>query len=260
MLISMAVYSTESNGRAWMTVKTLDSLARTVDWERHRLVVIDNGSCKKVFEYYRRFEKIFPFYLIVSERNVGTARAVNKGWALREPGEHCVKMDDDVVFHQPEWADWIEDVFERDPQIGICGLKRNDLDESPFAEGSMQSTLRMLPHEKGQRWLVVEEVESVIGTCQGYSSALLDVIGYLTQPGVYGFDDSLSAVRAKVCGFKSAFLCGFEIDHIDPGGTPYTTWKRQVADTYFPDFRTKALLYESGVLLPKCDVEGRPTC
>lgn len=249
MLIATAVWDTIGNGRTWMTDATLHSLAETVDWSKHRLIVVDNGSCLETRELlgYEGLQGYpCPYTLMRNKENLGTAAAINRAWRHREPGEHCVKMDNDVTFHQAGWADRIEDVFERDPEIGICGLKRNDLEESPWAEGGYKSTIRMLPHERGQRWLIVEEVKHVIGTCQGYSSALLDKIGYLVQPALYGFDDSLSGVRARVAGFKSAFLCGFEIEHLDPGGDAYGQWKRDQAAQYFPDYNSAVLLYESG--------------
>lgn len=229
-LIGMAVFDTVENNRTDLTRRTLESLARTVDWNQHRLFVSDNGSCEATHAVYAGMEGKLPFEVIYNSENLGTANAINLAWRHREPGEPCIKMDNDVEIHQPCWASWMEDVFRRDPSIGICGLKRNDLAECPWSKNPWyKSEIRMLPHERGQRWLVVEEVLHVMGTVQGYSSALLDRIGYLYQPGLYAFDDSLAAVRAQATGFKSVFLHGFEIAHIDPGGTKYTEWKRQYA-------------------------------
>ena len=243
----MAVHDTEDNNRTWMTEATLRSLAFRVNWDKHRLFVIDNGSCEETIQLYDRFE-FMPMTIIRNQRNIGTAKAINLGWKHRLPGEHCVKMDNDVVIHQPEWVDQMEEVFEVDPKIGICGLKRKDLAESPFSEGHFKSSIRMLPHEKGHRWLIVEDVENVMGTCQAYSSLLLDKIGYLVQPGVYGFDDVLSSLRARLAGFDRVFLHGFDIDHIDPGGSPYSQWKIREAGNHWKNYQSQALLYESGVI------------
>ena len=253
MLIAMAVQDTEENGRTWMTEATLYSLAKTVNWDKHRLIVVDNGSCEATQEIYAQvrcdcWDPIPCYALIRNDENLGTAAAINQAWVRREPGEHCVKMDNDVVIHQAGWADWMEDVFARDPEIGIVGLKRKDLLECPWSDKpEYKSTIRMLPHEPGQRWLVVERVRHVIGTCQGYSSALLDKIGYLTQPSLYGFDDSLAAVRAKVAGFQSVFLCGFELDHLDPGGDDYCDWKLAQSRKYFAQCNSDVVLYEAGL-------------
>jgi len=248
MLIAMAVYDTEHNNRTWMTDLTLRALCDTVNWSKHTLFVVDNGSCPETHAVYKALRKDFYFEVFYNGENRGTAKAINRAWRFRKPGEHCVKMDNDVVIYRSGWADRMEQVFERDPTIGIVGLKRKDLAEAPWAEGDMKSTLHMLPHESGQPWIVIEEVKGVIGTCQAYSSALLDRIGYLVQPGVYGFDDSLSAVRARVAGFKSVFLPDIEIDHVDPGGDAYCLEKQRLAADFFPVFNTQVLLYEAGIL------------
>lgn len=247
MLIAMAVFDNEENKRTELTRRTLESLGRTVDWSKHRLFVSDNGSCTETHAVYG--EADLPFEVIYNGTNLGTAKAINKAWAFREPGEHCVKMDNDVVIHQSGWADWMEDVFDRDPKIGICGLKRKDLAECPWSSSPWyKSEVYMLPHEPGQRWLVVEEVQHVIGTCQGFSSSLLDEIGYLVQPGKYGFDDALAAVRADVAGYKCVFLHGFEIDHLDISGTEYTEWKRGHAGSYMGEYNRLKREYREGRL------------
>lgn len=233
MLIAMAVWDTAENGRTDLTRRTLESLARTVDWDRHRLIISDNGSCEATQMLYTEDLGTPPlsFTLILNGENLGTAKAINKAWRQREPGEAAAKVDNDVTIVQSGWADWLEDVFQRDEAIGICGLKRSDLEECPWhANPWYKSKLRMLPHERGQRWIVVEEVAHVMGTCAAFSSALLDQIGFLYQGDLlYSFDDSLAAVRAQVAGFKSVFLNGFEISHIDKGGDDYTQWKRDYA-------------------------------
>jgi GT2 family glycosyltransferase len=201
---------------------------------KHRIVVSDNGSCEETQELYENMGEFFPLTVIKNGENIGTARAINRGWSLRKPGEHAVKMDNDCVVNHSHWADEMEEVFERDPSIGICGLKRKDLEERPDHQCEhYRSTLRMLPHQPGQRWIVVEEVNHVLGTCQGYSSALLEKIGYLYQgqdQGIsYAFDDVLASFRARMADFRVVFLPYIDMDHIDPGGTDYTEWKQKVA-------------------------------
>jgi len=248
-LIAMAVFDNEKNQRSKFTRATLMSLAWTVDWKNsdHRLIVVDNGSCEETQEIYKEAGDHIPFFLLRNGENLGTANAINRAWKRRKPGEHCVKLDNDVTIEQPGWADWMEDVFARDPRIGICGLKRKDLDERPWGEGWKQSELYMLPQERGQRWLIVEQVAHVMGTCQAYNSSLLYKMGYLYQgKWKYGFDDSLAAVRADVLGFKSVFLHGFEIDHIDPGGDDYTAEKQRLAGQAMAWFNATRRQYQSG--------------
>lgn len=255
-LIALAVYDTDDNDRSMMTQATLSSLLRTVDLTRHRVVVVDNASCAKTHAIYQDFPE---FQYIYNERNLGTAEAINLAWRQRRPGEHAVKMDNDVVIHVENWADILEDALAREKvwntmrgmweqnKIGILGLKRKDLPEAPWRTDWAHSEICRLSHAPGQRWLDVERVGHVIGTCQMYSSALLDVIGYLYQPTLYGFDDALAAARCKGAGFWSAFLPGIEIDHIDPGGTDYTEWKRREADRAWGQVQALGREMEKGI-------------
>jgi len=240
MLLAMAVFDTDDNGRTELTERTLESLGNTVNFERHRLFISDNGSCPATHDLYDRYADHFPFTVLKLGENKGTAVAINTAWRHRKRGEHAVKMDNDVVIHERDWADMMELVFEKDPYIGICGLKRKDIWEStedPHPNGDWyRSSIHMLPHERGERWIIVEQVNHVIGTCQAYSSLLLSKIGYLYQMqdrgNKYGFDDSLAAYRATVAGFKCVFLPGIHIDHVDPGGTEFTDWKHRQAGEF----------------------------
>lgn len=226
-LISMAVYDTEENNRTEYTKKTLDCLMQTVNMARHTIHVIDNASCyatKKVLKDFSPFIKLHTL-----GQNLGTAKGVNIGWQHRQEGEHCVKMDNDVVIHSNGWADELEAAIELDPSIGIIGLKRKDCWENPNHDNPhYKSTLDLLGGVNS-KWIPIEKVNHVMGTCQMFNSALLDKIGYLYQPRLYGFDDALAAVRCQVAGFYSCFLPHIEIDHIDTGETPYQNWKEQEA-------------------------------
>jgi len=231
-LIAMAVYDTEENGRTDLTKKTLESLEDTVNLNHHQLFLIDNASWRSTKDLLARFkERNIKVQILTNTENIGTAKAINMAWAKADHDQPLVKMDNDVVIHSDTWVEEMMEALERDANIGIVGLKRKDLEEAPWKTGWYQSILKMLPQQKGQRWIVVEKVDHVMGTCQMYSPALINKIGGLYQmEGLYGFDDALAAVRCKLAGFYSCFLPHIEIDHIDPGGTDYTNWKVKYAN------------------------------
>lgn len=226
-LISIAIYDTEENQRTELTRRTLESLTFTLDLTRHRVFLIDNASCEATKELLRAYSR--EYTVITNETNIGTAEAINLAWRHRKPGEHAVKMDNDVIIYSQTWADELEEAIRRDPKAGIVGLKRKDCIETPWRDDWYKSSLFMFPHVPGERWMLGEKVNHVMGTCQMYNSALLDRIGYLYQPRLYGFDDALAAVRCQLAGFYSAFLPHIEIDHIDPGDTAYQGWKEKHA-------------------------------
>ena len=158
-------------------------------------------------------------------------------------------MDNDVLIHSDNWVEAMEEAIQRDPTIGIVGLKRKDLAEYPGNPNEWyDSKLYFLPHKPGQSWIPFEECQHVMGTCQMYSSQLLDKIGYLKQPGIYGFDDSLASLRARIVGFKVGFLPAINIDHIDNSETPYWEEKRVLAGKDMAEYSKLRDQYLSGEL------------
>ena len=262
VLIAMAVYDTEENGREHCTRKTLESLMNTVDLHYHQLKIVVNAATPSTKDELNTLQRRYPGMTIIwNPDNVGTARAVNQAWKHRKPGQHCIKMDNDVVIHQEGWVDILAECIYRDPLIGIIGLKRKDCLEKPSRTDYMASTLHMLPHDPGHDWLIVEKVRHVIGTCQMYSSALLDEIGYLTQPNKYGFDDSLAALRTEKAGYHNVFYPSISIDHIDPPGKPimeqpYTQWKSAESSAAFAEYERLAKGYKDGSIPIWCDEMG----
>lgn len=246
----MCCYDTEENERSDYTDQTLISLRDTVDFTKHKLVVIDNGSCELTKRLLKRYQFITDnFTIITLPENVGTARAINLGLQLRQPGENCIKLDNDVVFSRGGWVDELEEAIAREPGIGIAALKRKDLMQSPTTDNlTFRSELIMLPHEAGQSWIVVEKSRDIMGTCTMFSSALLDKIGFMHQPGKYGFDDQIMALRSLLAGFWNCFLPNIVIDHIDDGTNEYSEVKRNLAAQAWYDYQKMHEDYVNGAL------------
>jgi GT2 family glycosyltransferase len=236
-LIAMAVHDTEENKRSKYTKETLESLFRTVDFENHRLIIVDNNSCVETKNIISEFVTYTNrnIDVIFNSENVGTAKAINQAWAMRKPGETLIKMDNDCVINHFGWVEDMEIAMLKGG-YGIMGLKRKDLLQSPTAEDIWKTTLKMIPHEKGEPWYVVEESEDIMGTCTMFHPTLTDKMGGLMQSGLYGFDDTLACIRAKLLGYKLAFLPHIDIDHIDEGGDAYTEWKRKYAGDRMKEF------------------------
>jgi GT2 family glycosyltransferase len=236
-LIAIAVHDTVENGRSKYTKETLDSLYNTVDFENHRLIIVDNGSCietKNIISEFLTYTNR-NIDVITNFENVGTAKAINQAWAMRQPGETLVKIDNDCVINHFGWVEDMEIAMLKG-KYGIMGLKRKDLLQSPTADDIWKTTLKMIPHEKGEPWYVVEESEDIMGTCTMFHPTLTDKMGGLMQSGLYGFDDTLACIRSKLLGYKLAFLPHIDIDHIDEGGDAYTEWKRKYAGDRMKEF------------------------
>jgi GT2 family glycosyltransferase len=246
-LLSMAVFDTEENNRTELTKKTVTHLLPQLR-EEDELLIVDNGSCYATRKFLSSFSKDENVHVVHLEKNIGTAKAVNIGWMQRKPGQYCVKIDNDVIIDNDNWIAEMEEAMQHDKALGILGLKRKDLMETPyFPDINYRSSLKMLPHEPGERWIIIEVAKHIMGTVTMFSPELLDKIGYLYQPTVYGFDDGIACVRARAAGFYNAFLPHIEIDHIDKGGDGYTDWKRKHAGEHIDE----ASKYMTDILLGK---------
>ncbi len=244
-LVAVAIYDTPENGRDEYTERFLDSILRPKMSEhldtRHRFVFVINAATTRTLDNLAEFARRHrnPVQVITMPENVGTARAINQAWKLRQPGENAVKMDNDIEIHAYDWLEKMEEALQRDPKIGLIGLKRKDCCQHPsHPDEFYRSTLHIIPENPipGHPWMVVEKTADVMGTCTMFSSACLDAIGYLWQPGLYGFDDVMACERVRKAGFDTAFLHGIEIDHIDNGGNEYQKWKERSAMMDSPTF------------------------
>lgn len=243
----MVTWDTLENGRSVYTAQSLASLTKTVDFTCHRMVIVDNGSDEESLGMIRSWAALTGVSVIENGENLGTSVALNKGLRMRMDGEHCIKIDGDMVIHDAGWVDKLEAVIERDSAYGIIGLKRKDLAQSPDAPNpTFRSTLRMLPHEPGQTWIVVEEHHDIIGSCTMFNSALINKIGYSWQIGLYGFEDCLYSIRSVMAGFKNCFLTNIEVDHIDVGGGEYGAKKESWANSAWAEYQTIHTQYQTG--------------
>jgi GT2 family glycosyltransferase len=247
-LLVMAVYDTEENGRLEYTKETLLCLRDTVDWEKHRMVISDNGSCDESKNIILTYGSLIGAHVIHNGENLGTAKGVNKGLALRKPQEYCIKLDNDIKIHSSGWVDEMEEAIERDPNIGVLGLKRKDLRQTPHdPDPDFRSELIQLPHKHGERWVVVERSRDIMGTCTMLNWRLIDKVGGYATPYVYSFDDTMMNLRSILAGFYNAFLPHIELDHIDRGDNGYVKQKQEIAAQSWPEYHKWHQQYIDGV-------------
>lgn len=243
-IIIMAVYDTDANDRSKYTKECLSSLTDTVDFSKHRLVLVDNNSCSKTKNILAEYVGKENITVITLSENVGTARGINMGLRLRGTDEMCIKMDNDCVVHQSGWVEEMEDAIKRDPSLGIVGLKRPDVWQSPTnPDPKYRTTIETLKNSTE-----IEICEDIMGTCTAYSPLLMDKIGLLNQPSDYGFDDVLYSVRSIVAGFRNCFLPNIKITHLDDYKNPYSDWKKREAGVHIEQVAEMCRMYQSGKL------------
>jgi glycosyltransferase involved in cell wall biosynthesis len=227
----MCSYNTDENGKLSCLKQTLDSIFATVDFDSHRLIVINNSPDHKPTVLFLKgllLER--PFRVITPPHNLGTAGGINLGIRERKPGEVVIKCDDDWSTEHQGWADELEKMIVKKPEIGILWLKRDDV------YGEMVEDGKIL-------WC-----HDIFGTCTAYNPAMLDKCGYLAQFSNYGFDDVLISVRSEVAGFKNAFMKDIKIKNLDLVETEYTRWKRREAGVYLGEVGPLCDAYRNGTI------------
>lgn len=244
----MACYDTEENGRSEYTKETMMCLRDTVDTKKHRIIISDNGSCTETQVLLKKFAPLLHANVIHNGNNLGTARAINKGMIHRRPEEYCVKIDNDVIIHSNRWVDEMEAALDRQPSIGILGLKRKDIEfDANHQNAGYRSELVQLPHVSGQTWISVEKGPFIMGTCTIFNWRLMDKIGGMKQTSSpYGLDDTLYSLRSVQAGFWNAYLPHIEIDHIDRGDKPYQKEKEAQAMEAWPEYQKLYREYLNG--------------
>ncbi len=252
-LIIVPVYDTVENGRTEYTEQSLNNILDTVDLYTHTLFIADNGSCEstqKIYgDIYKRFIKHFPpkrLIIFRIGRNEGISAAMNYGLRTRKEGQYVIKHDNDIIVKQCGWVEEMEGAMKVEPNIGLCGFKRKDCWEHPGRNDAFKSELFMLPHKEGERWIIGEKTENVIGSCVMHNPLLLDKIGYYKTPSVYGFADKLLSMRSLKAGFINCFLPHIEIEHLDPMDSPYQREKEGMVAGLWDEFNRMKQEIEEG--------------
>ena len=230
-LIAMCIYATEENDKLKYVKECLKSLVDTVDLKKHWLVIINNNSYREATDYLYEFIKnndVAGFHNM--KTNLGTAGGINLAIKDRLPNQMVIKTDDDLTWGDSGWVEKLEEVIFSDKNIGICGLKRDDV------YGNLD--------KQGDLWYN----DDIFGTCTAYNPKLLDKVGYLVQPSLYGFDDVLVSARSVASGFKNCFRVDIPITNLDEGGTEYTEWKKREAGVYLQEVGILCDMYKSGKL------------
>jgi GT2 family glycosyltransferase len=246
IVIVMPIFDTVENKRSEYTQKSVHSLLDTINHETTKIVLVDNNSCAKTRRFLNSCEIYEGINVVHNGSNIGTAEAVNVGIKNHsDKGDYIIKIDNDIVVYDYGWADKMKQCFDYSELLGVLGLKRKDLPNQPDST-DYPTRLRFLFHYQMQPWIVVEECSDIIGSCTMFSPKLLEKIGYMYQPGLYGFDDNLMCLRSLMSGFYNAFYPSVEIEHLDDGKNPFTTWKKNYADQYWDKFEQVQAEFKNG--------------
>lgn len=239
-MIAMCVYCTKENGKLKYLKDCIGSLIHTVDLKKHRLIVIDQNSTDETRRYINGWDlNANNIQVIHLSENIGTSDGINLALRQRLPNEVCVKSDEDLSWETEGWLDELTETIKNNTDIGILGLKRDDVWQRPDHENPLYRT-----KIEGE----LEICDDIFGTCTAFNPLLLDKVGFMCQPSLYSYDDVIFSVRSLAAGFRNAFLPKIKIKNLDNGGTEYTEWKKREAGIHIEQVAEMCRLYKEGKL------------
>jgi GT2 family glycosyltransferase len=243
--------------RKEISTQTIESYIETGPVVEADLHVVDNGSNDGMAEWLKdnqeRLEK-HNVFCHFNDSNIGTANAINMIWKERTPTQHCMKIDSDMLWPEKGWFNAMLEVFDYTENVGIVALKREDLWESPVHPDPFYRTKILEIARQDGTSFRIEVAQHTLGSTWLVRSSLLNSIGALRQPGLYGFDDSLYCLRAKIAGYACAFVPDVPVIHNDKGeaggetNAKYTRWKLSSAGIDMQAFEKLRDAYQSGAL------------
>lgn len=114
----------------------LRSLMPAIDFERHEVLVVDNGSQDGTDELVASEFPLVRYFPL--DRNLGVGPARNRGLSLAQ-GEFIMILDNDTEVLSMDFPDVIEKAFAEDPALGLLGFRL----ENP--DGTTQRSTRRFP-------------------------------------------------------------------------------------------------------------------
>jgi GT2 family glycosyltransferase len=189
-----------SYNRRVETLRTIQALKDTGAMEQAEVVIWDNGSVDGTGGMLWEMETsggLGAEHFISYGSNIGCPRALNHilcSW--REPGQHFIKVDNDVLVTTFDWVDLMCQFLEDHPDVGMASPYYEEIETAPGRQGKIK--------RKYEDWW---EVFPVIGHCVIHRGKLLDEAGFfdvLAGDHLYGFEDLLMAHRAGALGYKCA--------------------------------------------------------
>lgn len=196
--------------RMGLTIRNLSALLKTAeDFELH---IIDSNSKDDTWEFIQSLSDSRIKSKTKFEVNYGPIYGVNYNLARRKPDQYFITLDSDVCIYTQDWITRFMRVFEKFPEVGLLGVKR----EWPYP-GYMPPTVQR--ERNGVTFLQLRDgkvgarLDFIPGHLQCLRPELIKVTGYWSEECHYG-DGELSVRVNNYTPFKAGFVTDISIDMI----------------------------------------------
>lgn len=216
----------------------VDSVRRTIDGKRTRIVVTDDGSPEQDRKRLRRLRGI---ELVESDRNTGFAANVNRG--LERAQGDVVVLNSDVIAHE-YWLELLQFRAYAADDIGIVGPKLLYEDGTIQSAGSHRNLgapewfdhryrFRSEDHGPANQ---TSPVIATTGACLYVKRELLDRIGRLDERFGMAYEDVDWCLRAWDAGYRVIYAPEPTLTHLESKTRGMEQGERELAtQRYFWD-------------------------
>ena len=212
--------------------KCIESIYKNTHKTNFEIIVVDNDSNDGSV---RMIEDVFPdVKLIVNQRNLGFAKANNKGLVAGQ-GRYCLLQNSDTLV-LPSSIDIMKEFMDKHSEVGIIGSKTFYPDHT--VQGTARSfptpvnavfgrkslLTRLMPNNRfSQQYLTCLaenytepfEVDWVAGSCLMIKRKVIEEIGLLDERFWMYWEDADWCYRAKKKGWKICCVPDAQIIHYE---------------------------------------------
>lgn len=201
-------------------VKALvDSIRKTTDRARVRIIVADDGSGP---EHLAALQAIGQIEVIAGEGNAGFAANVNRGLARADPAHDVVILNSDTIAI-PGWLASLQFAARAGENIGIVGARLLYRDERIQFGGTVRNLgapewfdhrFRFKPASWGPA-NVAQAALAVTGACMYVTRELIDRVGPLDEAYPMAYEDVDWCLRAWQAGFRVIYWPPATLYHLE---------------------------------------------
>ena len=181
-------------GSPEVTFDAVKALRRTIDSDRTRIVVVDDGSAPEHQDRLRGLEGRAE--LVLADENRGYSASVNRGLELAGPGEDVVVLNNDVEPHRG-WLAQLQMAAYEEKAIGVVGPKLLYPDGRIQSAGSYRNVeapewfdhrYRFRAEDFGPSRISTDAL-AVTGACMYLRRDLIDALGPWDEGYAMGYED-----------------------------------------------------------------------
>jgi|GEM_PF-1301035 len=175
--------------------------------QRHKLILVDNGSTDGTVEFLKDFAKRHEnVELILNEENLGFAKGNNQG-VEKAKGEYILLLNNDVVVTEG-WLGRMINYLESAHDIGMVGPMSNNVSGPQKVDKVSYGTNMKEMHRFARRFAKnnagkIDYILRLVGFCLLIKKEVIDLVGGLDEDyGTGNFEDDDLCLRSYIAGYR----------------------------------------------------------